>query len=189
MLRNAQEGLSPDRLRRLLDVAGRHFAAHGPRGASLNQILAEAGVPKGVAYYYFADKNDLLGAVLEDAWAHLAPLVPEDPAPVDWSVLQALHRAHLALLRQRPWLAALARHPAPPEVAARLAPQAARIFGLWPRAQAAGLVRADLPDSLLLSMIQGLDEAIDRWWAEHPEASDAEAEFAFMALRHLVEPR
>lgn len=189
MLRNPTAAVTLDRQRLLLDVAGRHFAAHGPRGASLNGILAEAGVSKGVAYYYFADKDDLLAAVLEDAWASLAPLVPAEGDGVDWAALRRLHRAHLSLLRARPWLADLARHTPPPAVAARLAPAFAQIAALWPRAMAAGLIRTDLSAELVIAMIRGVDESIDRWWAAHPEATDHDADLAFSALRTLVEAR
>lgn len=189
MLRSPVARLTADRHRRLLDVAGRHFAAHGPRGASLNALLAEAGVSKGVAYYYFADKDDLLAAVLEDAWAALEPLVPPGEAPVDWAALQRLHRAHLSLLRARPWLADLARHDPPPAVAQRLAPAFERILGLWPRAMAAGLIRTDLPADLVIAMIRGLDGSIDQWWAAHPDATAYDADLAFAALRTLVEAR
>lgn len=189
MLRSPAAPLSAERHRQLLDVAGRHFAAYGPKGASLNRVLAEAGVSKGVAYYYFADKDDLLATVIEDAWAALAPHLPDDATTLRWEALQALHRAHLRLLRDRPWLAELARHPLPPAVEARLAPRLERLLALWPRALHAGLVRRDLPEPLVLAMIRGLDEAIDRWWVSAPEASWEEADAAFAALVAVVAPR
>lgn len=142
-----------------------------------------------MAYYYFADKDDLLAAVLEDAWVAIAPLVPGPGVPLDWPALQALHRAHLGLLRVRPWLADLARHLPPAAVSARLAVALEQVVGLWPRAMAAGLVRTDLPPDLVIAMIGGLDAAIDQWWASHPHAAEAEADLAFASLRSLVEPR
>ena len=189
MIRAPLAPLSSDRHRQLLDVAGRHFASDGPRGASLNRILAEAGVSKGVAYYYFADKDDLLASVIEDAWAALAPHLPDEAAPLDWAALHRLHRAHLGLLRARPWLTELPRHELPPAVAARLQPSFVRLQALWPRALAAGLIRRDLPDALVMAMIRGLDEAIDRWWVATPEATWDDTDRAFAALRALVEPR
>jgi AcrR family transcriptional regulator len=186
LVRTPSTALSESRRRLLLDTAGRHFAAHGFRGASLNAILAEAGVPKGVAYYYFADKADLLAAVLEEAARDLVAMVPAPGTTVTWEALRGLHRAHLALLRQRPWLAELARMKPPPEVAERLVPLYAPVLDLWPRMAAAGLLRQDLPDDLLFTMIRGLDDAVDRWWAGHPEGTEADADRAFEALRTLV---
>jgi hypothetical protein len=115
--------------------------------------------------------------------------VPADDQPLEWASLRRLHREHLALLRVRPWLADLARHPPPERVAVRLAPALARLIGLWPRALAAGLIRTDLPADLVMAMIRGLDEAIDRWWVEHPEATWADADRAYETLRALVVPR
>lgn len=189
MIRSPAAPLSAERQRLLLDVAGRHFAADGPRGASLNRVLAEAGVSKGVAYYYFADKDDLLATVIEDAWSCIAPQLPDESTPLTWEALKALHRAHLGLLRERPWLADLARHTLPPAVEARVAPLFGRLVALWPRALDAGLVRRDLPDELIQAMIRGLDEAIDRWWVSAPAASWEEADAAFAAVIAAVAPR
>jgi hypothetical protein len=47
-------------------------------------------------------------------------------------------------------------------------------------------IRDDLPPELVVAMVQGLDGAIDRWWAEHPEATTAEASAAFASLKATV---
>jgi len=39
----------------LPEAAARKFSEHGYKGAPLNRILAEAGLPKGAAYYDFED--------------------------------------------------------------------------------------------------------------------------------------
>jgi AcrR family transcriptional regulator len=59
--------LPPHARARLLRVATKHFARRGLEGASLNEILAEAGISKGAYYYYFDDKDDLLATVMEGA--------------------------------------------------------------------------------------------------------------------------
>lgn len=59
--------LPPKARSRLLAIATRHFAEHGLEGASLNEILAEAGLSKGSYYYYFDDKDDLFATALEHA--------------------------------------------------------------------------------------------------------------------------
>jgi AcrR family transcriptional regulator len=56
--------LPPASRRELLSVASRHFASRGFAKASLNEILAEAGISKGSYYYYFEGKDDLFAAVL-----------------------------------------------------------------------------------------------------------------------------
>jgi AcrR family transcriptional regulator len=186
MPRTAFEKLPEARRSALLDVAARHFAAHGFKGASLNAILGEAGVSKGVAYYYFDDKSDLLATVMESSWAEIAPVLPpEDPEP--WPAMYRLYRARLEVLRARPWLAELARQPIPPEIEARLLPLVTTLATRWSSALRRGLVRRDLPADLVMSMLQGLSTAIDTWWVANPDATDAEADAAFAALRALVQ--
>jgi AcrR family transcriptional regulator len=114
--------------------------------------LAEAGVSKGVAYYYFEDKADLFATLLEEAWADIAPLAPQPGEPL-WPALHRMYRTHLDILRTRPWLAELNRQPPPPEVLARLAPIGAALHGIWEMVQAEGL-RQDLPPALVAEMVQ-----------------------------------
>ena len=47
---------------RLLDVAGRHFAAHGYDGTSVRAIAAEAGVAPNLITRYFGGKAELFAA-------------------------------------------------------------------------------------------------------------------------------
>ena len=51
---------------RMLEVAGRQFAAKGYEGAHLESIAREVGVRKTALYYYFENKEDLYVSVLED---------------------------------------------------------------------------------------------------------------------------
>jgi AcrR family transcriptional regulator len=50
----------------LLDAARTVFAERGFAGASLDQVAEEAGLTKGAVYSNFANKEDLVLAVLED---------------------------------------------------------------------------------------------------------------------------
>ncbi len=54
-----------DRLEQLLDAALAEFASKSYSEASLNAILKEAGISKGVFYHYFADKLALYRALLQ----------------------------------------------------------------------------------------------------------------------------
>ena len=51
----------------LVENAFREIHAHGYGGASLDRILANAGVTKGALYHHFKSKADLLHAVMDDA--------------------------------------------------------------------------------------------------------------------------
>jgi AcrR family transcriptional regulator len=68
--------LAPQERRRLVDIATRHFATEGFERASLNEILAEAGISKGSYYYYFDDKDDLFATALESAVDDLMARLP-----------------------------------------------------------------------------------------------------------------
>lgn len=53
--------------RAILDAARRVFVAHGFRGASMDLIVAEAGVSKPTVYHHFGSKERLFAAILEEA--------------------------------------------------------------------------------------------------------------------------
>jgi AcrR family transcriptional regulator len=65
-----QDGRRTDRRgtarERLLDAAARVFAERGYRGASVEDVAAEAGVTKGALYWNFKSKEDVLFALLEE---------------------------------------------------------------------------------------------------------------------------
>jgi len=64
----------------ILDAALEVFSKHGYRGATLDQIAAEAGLSKPNIFYYFEGKEDIhvtLLSQLMDTW--LDPLVALDP--------------------------------------------------------------------------------------------------------------
>jgi AcrR family transcriptional regulator len=52
--------------RQILDGARKVFMDLGFDGASMNEIARSAGVSKGTLYVYFADKNRLFEAIVED---------------------------------------------------------------------------------------------------------------------------
>src|SRR5215472_11853539 len=51
--------------RQILDGARKVFMDLGFDGASMGEIARAAGVSKGTLYVYFADKNQLFGAIVE----------------------------------------------------------------------------------------------------------------------------
>ncbi|QYX55808.1 TetR family transcriptional regulator C-terminal domain-containing protein [Roseovarius sp. SCSIO 43702] len=84
-MQHATSGNRPSRIQvrnraRILSAALEVFAAHGFRGATLDQIAEEAGLSKPNILYYFANKEEihvtLLGRLME-TW--LAPMHDIDP--------------------------------------------------------------------------------------------------------------
>lgn len=66
--------------KRILDAALEVFSQHGYRGATLDQIAAEAGLSKPNILYYFSGKEDIHVTLLNDlmdTW--LAPMRQIDP--------------------------------------------------------------------------------------------------------------
>jgi len=60
-----------DRRRHLMDFAARRFAANGYHPTSVSEIVSGMGVGKGVFYWYFSSKEELLVEILRDAQLEL----------------------------------------------------------------------------------------------------------------------
>ncbi len=58
----------------ILKVATEEFAAHGFAGARVDEIAAKSSCSKRMIYYYFADKDGLYVAVLENAYRRIRQL-------------------------------------------------------------------------------------------------------------------
>ena len=56
-----------DRRRQLMDFAARRFAENGYHPTSVGEIVSGMGVGKGVFYWYFASKEELLVEILREA--------------------------------------------------------------------------------------------------------------------------
>jgi AcrR family transcriptional regulator len=57
-----------DKRRRILDEAFHLFGELGYRNTTIKQVAAAAGVAPGSIYTYFADKEDLFRAAVQDGW-------------------------------------------------------------------------------------------------------------------------
>ena len=184
--RERLEALSPERQSRLLDPAEAEFVAHGFEQASLNRILAAAGMSKGQGYYYFHDKADLYRAVIERGLRRLmeamAVSFPSPRTADEFWVQIADVFARMAIVLQRDEaLATLARgiYEGPGAQAALVEPMGRirqQLDRLILLGQSVGAVRADLPQSLLAEVLFGAVREIDRWFAAHwPELGEEEA--------------
>lgn len=58
----------------ILDVATQEFATHGFAGTRVDEIAAKTSCSKRMIYYYFADKDGLYIAVLENAYRRVRQL-------------------------------------------------------------------------------------------------------------------
>lgn len=172
------QNLPEKKRQRIADLAVAEFASRPYREASLNRIVARAGIAKGSIYQYFSGKLDLYRWVvteelgrrkLEVARAAVAGAPPAD-------LFEALERqcvAGLRLFLANPRLARLGARllePAPDPALRRIHDEARRAGIAWmrealARAQAEGQVRADLDLDLAAHMVAqalglGLTEAL-----------------------------
>lgn len=146
---------------RVLDAAAERFVVQGYAATTLRQIAGDVGIKAGSIYHYFASKEELFGAVLEqgigvmiDAFETAARDLSSRAEPRER--LGAHVRAHLgALFEHGPFTAnhVTAFFTAPPEVRAEVIPHRDAYESRWSTLldalQATGSIRAELDTRLL----------------------------------------
>ena len=180
MGRNRLENLDPERQRVLFEAASEEFAAKGFDGASLNRILERTGMSKSSLYYYFDDKADLFVTLVERSLAilfkHIGQFDPEElTAENFWGDFERRYGKAVAFVSGNGWLVrfgamfyALRGDPGCGAPTGRLFQAARHWVGIiLRRGQALGVVRGDLPESLLVDSAMGLCESLDRWVVAH----------------------
>lgn len=193
MSRTRFENLDSDRQQRLLDSAAEEFAERGYEAASLNRILAKSGFSKSSLYYYFEDKSDLFTTLIERSitfvFRELGGFnVNELTADSFWPDLEALMQKMMAVLNRNAWYVRLGRvFYRLREAPGRKSPGdkvflAARhwMAAIILRGQELGVIRMDLPESLLVDYTMALGEALDRWILAHWEELSATERVEFV---------
>ncbi len=96
------EKIRKQSISRILEAAFQLMAKYGYEATSISQIANEAGVSKGLMYNYFDSKEDLLRALLNDAFAEadelMAKIIDEDPKVT----IENMLRWFFTELRERP---------------------------------------------------------------------------------------
>lgn len=180
MARPRFKRLDPNKQERILEAAAREFAAHGFEGASLNQILQEAQISKGAAYYYFDDKADLFATTVTHYTEEMIGDLPLTLTSLDnetfWPTIAEYYGRQFAYSYEQPWAFGVAKAAArlsPETIAAN--PSLARFMAemepflneLMSHGQAVGAIRTDLPQELLLRLLKAVDDASDHWLLEN----------------------
>lgn len=89
--------------RALLDAARSLVAAKGVKAATISQIAAQAGVAKGLLFYYFKDKDSVIRAIAEELDAdYMAALQSRTRGLTAIQSLRQLIELHFAFLEQVP---------------------------------------------------------------------------------------
>lgn len=188
--------LAPTQQAAILDAALDEFSAHGYRDASLNRIIASAGISKGSMYYYFDGKEDLYAEVIRDGLEHLLAdgggvRVPDDGGPdAFWGSLEGQYLHLMRTLTASPRLAGLLRDwlagtGAPALGAAQRDAEQATLPWLAQTlavGQASGAVRTDLSPDVIIALAMGMGQAIDTSLITRPPGGDDELEAAVHTL-------
>lgn len=158
------------------------FASAGFTKARLESIAQGAGVTKGLLYYYFEDREDLLTSLYAEINELLVSLVgplPAKPTPDQfWSWIERIYRNVLERVAREPvMMAFLARIMT--EVTSGIVPPGfekhkqgtqSGVMKVVKLGQSCGAVRQDLPLPLLLRALMNLMGACDGWIAAEAKA-------------------
>lgn len=188
--------IAPERRARLMRAARAHFARHGYRGASLQQILSEADFPRSSFYHFFHEKEALFDAALADGLALLATHIEvADPSTLTtenyWPTVLDLVNTLSEACRDED-LAAV-----PLIFHLRDAPQSEtrdrfeRAAHQWctlmvERGRALRKLERDLPADLHVELTWNMVVALDRWFATHPEHMDDSARITGVLLARML---
>lgn len=164
----------------LLDRATAEFVKHGYQGASLNRLLEAAELSKGSFYYYFDDRDDLFGAVLEHVMHFEGPppsLLSAGCAAEFWTEVETWVQGLYESFFSSPQAMALAREipkfmgvsPLPEIIIKMMATMHGETLRIIRVGQKVAAVRTDLPEDLLVSVVMKVGEALDFWMTEHLE--------------------
>jgi AcrR family transcriptional regulator len=194
--RSRFDSLDPERREGILSAAALEFAGRGYAGASLGRIVEAAGISKGSLYYYFNDKEDLFVTAVETALMRLLDSVGgvsvEALTPdTYWDRLLEVGLRSAEVRGGDTWygklVLAFPRLRDEPEAAAAVRPAlewARRLTrDVLERGQALGVVRRDVPLGMLVELVLALEEAADRWFAEHHQ------EYEGIRFQRLLEAR
>ncbi|HZE20509.1 MAG TPA: TetR/AcrR family transcriptional regulator, partial [Desulfobaccales bacterium] len=164
--------LPPDKQERVLEAALAEFAEQGYHQASLNRLVAQAGIAKGSLYQYFPNKEGIFYYIFQYALKmvrHTLTAVKEETLEENFFVrLEKSLLAGVAFLRQHPRIFNLylkiqfdKNVPFREEFLAAVRRHAAEYFGsLVRRAQSRGELRPGVPRAAVLFL---LDAVFDRF--------------------------
>ena len=166
--------LAPAQRDAILDAAFAEFTEHGFNAASLNRIIASAGISKGSMYYYFDDKADLYSETVRVALSRLVeglelPALDSGAPDEFWAEIEALAVRFASRLVTSPATVALVREvlreSGGPAQAASASQSAATpwLEQTLTTGQQLGAVRTDLPTPLLVATALALGQAMDTW--------------------------
>jgi AcrR family transcriptional regulator len=171
--------MAPERRDRLFQSAAEELAKHGYDGASLNRIIARAGLGKSSLYYYFDDKRDLFRQLLEGVLEHFVREVGGFDyraltVETFWPEIERLFAKGVAFTERHAWYVRVgqlfyrlrAHEGARGATSGFLAMVESWVAALLRHGMTLGVVRTDLPEPLLVQSVMALVEVCDRYFVE-----------------------
>jgi len=180
--------MKPEKRAALFAAATREFTEHGFEQASLNRIIGEVEMSKSSFYHYFGNKSELFQQIMQQTLAPLSAIVMRfEPETLDarnyWPDFMSAVGTVSDMLQNAPEIISVGRmfyrnlDDDDGMCAKMMELPLAFTTRLLERGQTLGVIRRDLPSSLLISSVMALGMAIDRWELKNFETLDA-AEFS-----------
>jgi TetR/AcrR family transcriptional regulator, cholesterol catabolism regulator len=173
---------------RMMDAACTLFARKGYFATSIREIAESMGIQKASLYYYISSKEDLIYQISKTAMEHVKACVTAALAQVSGpeARLYAFIISHVAgLLQHQNWHAAANEelmHAFSPgrrkEIVAMRDAYELMARGILEDAQAAGLIRADIPVKYLSLILFGMITNLYSWY--QPEVDVTAGELGFI---------
>ena len=166
-------GLKGEKRQRLVEAAIEEFNEYGLENASYNRIIERSGLSKGSVYYYFDNKDALLGTVMEEIGKRLIEAVPERPLPKDprgfWQTVWDYRRMEFEFFASnvslgRVLIMSLGNHDLAAGdtegLSAPLASLIQRQTRLLRRGQEIGAIRGDVGIDVIFQLMRAVDRAL-----------------------------
>lgn len=178
----------------ILAAAMACFARHGFHRTTMADIAAEAGISDGLAYRYFAGKDEIIRAVVDQEAQRDAPSAVEAVGSDDVATILALllrtsfRRFEMAgrdlrlRLRFRSWAEALDNDDVRAQVIKRWRHLLDAEERLWATAQQQGLIPADLDVRAVVRVMQAIHDGLDVQWLLDPQTRVDRCNDVVMAL-------
>lgn len=158
----------PEKTRRIVERARRHFLTHGFRGVTMEDLARELGMSKKTLYGHFPAKSALLEAVLADKFGDVSGELDAIMAREGIEFPERLHallscvRKHTEEIRP-PFLRDVAREA--PDLFERIRGNRRQLiqrhFGAVLReGREAGMIRSDVPEQLVIEFLVGAADAV-----------------------------
>lgn len=174
--------LKKEKQDRILQISRREFAKKGYQNSSYNHIMEQLQISKGAMYYYFSDKADLYKTVMLEFKDELSTIFTQHPIRADsseifWQDAQLQSHCIMEFLENDNdnWLlytGFLKERHLP--IIQKVMPEIFKAFSnpiekALTEGQKKGIIRSDLPISLLLSIYLGVGESVDIWISENED--------------------